>query len=393
MPNAAQLLLALPWIALVLITPVMLLRRPRLSSFAPAADEELPLVSIIVPARNEATNISICLASLLNSLYPRFEILVVNDDSIDGTDDIVRILADHSDGRVRLVQGQPLPEGWLGKPWACWQGYREARGELLLFTDADTRHEDMLLSRAVAALRKRDAHMVSVMPRQLMIGFWERLILPHIFALITLRYLPLERVNRTRNPRNVIANGQFILIRRDAYEEIGGHEALRDEVVEDQRIAQRLVSAGRRIFIAHAESMMETRMYRSLRGIIEGWTKNLAIGSRRAAPAPIAPAVPWLAALFLTAFWVLPPVVLLMSLTTGFNGLVRGWSLAVTAISLLFWLVAHAIQRVPLLYAAAYPVGAGFAAWLFLRSALRGPRVAWKGREYRVSPGMGRAHD
>src|SRR5690606_22880268 len=96
MPNAAQLLLALPWIALVLITPVMLLRRPRLSSFAPAADEELPLVSIIVPARNEATNISICLASLLNSLYPRFEILVVNDDSIDGTDDIVRILADHS---------------------------------------------------------------------------------------------------------------------------------------------------------------------------------------------------------------------------------------------------------------------------------------------------------
>ncbi|HEX6307268.1 MAG TPA: glycosyltransferase family 2 protein [Longimicrobiales bacterium] len=384
MPSGLELMLALPWVVLILAMPIMLLRRPRLSSFPVPAPEDAPLVSIIVPARNEAVNISVCLASLLNSLYAEFEILVVDDGSVDGTDDIVRILVEHSDGRVRLVDGAPLPEGWLGKPWACWQGYREARGQLLLFTDADTRHEDMLLGRAVGALQSRNADMVSVMARQVMVGFWERLILPHIFALISLRYMHLERVNRTRKARDVIANGQFILIRREAYEAIGGHEALRAEVVEDQGIAQRLVTAGRRILLAHAEELMETRMYRSLPGIIEGWTKNLAIGSRRAAPAWIAPAVPWLAAAFILTLWVLPPTLLVLTLTTRLGGFIQGWSLIVTAVSLLFWILAHALKRVPLLYAAAYPAGALAAAWLFVRSAVRGSRVAWKGREYRL---------
>lgn len=374
----------LPWVALVLIMPIMLLRRPRLSSFAPPAAENTPLVSIIVPARDEAVNISVCLASLLNSLYPRVEIVVVDDGSVDGTGDIVRILAEHSDGSVQLVEGEPLPGGWLGKPWACWQGYRHATGDLLLFTDADTRHEDMLLSRAVGALQSRGADMVSVMPRQVMAGFWERLVLPHIFGLLSLRYIHLERVNRTRSPRDAIANGQFMLFRRDAYEAIGGHEAFRAEVVEDQRLAQRLVVSGRRILIAHAEDLMETRMYRSFRGIVEGWTKNLAIGSRRAAPAWAGPTVPWLIALFLILMWVVPPALLIATLTTDLAGSVQGWSLAVTAISVLFWLLAHAVQRVPLLYALAYPVGALASAWLFVRSAIRGPRIAWKGREYRV---------
>jgi chlorobactene glucosyltransferase len=389
MPSGLQLLLSLPWIALLLIMPLMLLRRPRLSAFEPAAAAEEPLVSVIVPARDEAVNISVCLASLLNSEYSNLEIVVVDDGSSDGTGDIVQILADHSDGRVQLVDGEPLPNGWLGKPWACWQGYRRARGEVLLFTDADTRHDERLLGHAVGALLKRRADMTSVMPRQLMIGHWERLILPHIFALISLRYINLERVNRTRTPRHVIANGQFMLIRREAYEAIGGHERLRGEIVEDQRIAQRLVAAGRRILIAHAEDLMDTRMYRSLGGIVEGWTKNLAVGSRQASPEWAAPLVPWLIALFLTVMWVVPPVMLLLSLITPLPPWVQGWSLAVTAASLLFWLLAHAVQHVPLLYALTYPVGALAAAGIFVRSALRGPRLAWKGREYHVEPGTG----
>jgi chlorobactene glucosyltransferase len=389
MPSGLQLLLSVPWVAMLLIMPLMLLRRPRLSAFAPQAADGAPLVSIIVPARNEAVNISVCLASLLNSVYPNFEIVVVDDGSSDGTGDIVRILADHSDGRVQLIDGEPLPAGWLGKPWACWQGYRRASGELLLFTDADTRHEERLLGHAVGALLSRGADMTSVMPRQLMGGFWERLILPHIFALISLRFINLERVNRTANPRDVIANGQFMLIRREAYEAIGGHEQLRAEIVEDQRIAQRLVTAGRRILIAHAEDLMETRMYRSLRGIIEGWTKNLAIGSRRAAPAWAAPAVPWLIALFLVGLWVVPPVTLVVALLTPVSPWVQGWSIAVTAASLLFWMLANAVQRVPLLYVLIFPIGALVAAGLFVRSVVRGPNVAWKGREYRVEAGAG----
>jgi chlorobactene glucosyltransferase len=368
-----------------------MLRRPRLASFEAVSGAHAPLVSVIVPARNEAVNVSVCLASLLNSLYPNYEIVVVDDDSTDGTGDIIRILADHADGRVVVVDGEPLPAGWLGKPWACWQGYQRARGDVLLFTDADTRHEEMLLGRAVGALQQREADMVSVMPRQVMIKLWERLILPHIFALISLRFMHLERVNRTRQPRHAIANGQFILIRRDAYEEIGGHEALKAEVVEDQRIAQRLVANGRRIFIAHAESLMETRMYRSLAGIVEGWTKNLAIGSRSAAPQWAEPAVPWLVAAFLIGMWVVPPVILITTLTTRLGGWVQGWSLAVTAASMLFWLIALALQRVPLPYVLSYPVGALIAAYLFVRSALRGPNVAWKGRDYTVERVRGRA--
>jgi chlorobactene glucosyltransferase len=388
--SGSQLLLALPWVAMLLIMPLMLLRRPRLSTFEPPAPEDAPLVSIIVPARNEAVNISVCVASLLNSVYPRFEIIVVDDQSTDGTGDIVGILATHAESRVRVVHGEPVPEGWLGKAWACWQGYRHAQGELLLFTDADTRHEEMLLGRAVGALLTREADMASVLPRQMMIGLWERLILPHIFALISLRYMHLERVNRTRNPRDAIANGQFILIRREAYDAVGGHEAMRTEIVEDQCLAQRIIAAGRRIVVAHADDLMETRMYRSLGGIVEGWTKNLAIGSSRAAPEWAGPIVPWLIALFLIGMWVLPPFTMLLTLMTPIGGWIRGWSLAVTVASILFWAVVHAIQRVPLPFSLSYPIGALAAAGLFVRSALRGSNVVWKGRRYTVAPDTAR---
>lgn len=385
MPSDTQILLALPWLLLALLLPLRLLGRARLSRFAPPPPESAPLVTAIVPARNEAANISVCVASLLNSVYPRLEIVVVDDGSTDGTGDIVRILAEHAGGRLRLVEGAPLPEGWLGKPWACWQGVQHARGELLLFTDADTRHEDALLGHAVGALQERQADMVSLLPRQLMLTFWERLILPHIFTILFMRYHDLERVNRTRNPRDVIANGQFILIRRDAYERTGGHNALRGEVVEDQKLAQRLIRDGGRLFVAHSAAMMETRMYRSLGGIVEGWSKNLALGSRSAAPAWIAPAIPWLIALWLVGAWVVPPTTLLLSLLAGVGRSLYGWSLAATVFSLGFWLVMLAVLRVPLRYAPWFPMGAFVAALLFVRSALRGTRVEWKGRSYDVA--------
>jgi chlorobactene glucosyltransferase len=372
------MLYAAPWFALLLAVPVLLLRRTRISSYAPPPAADAPLVSVIVPARNESVNISVCVASLLNSTYPDFEIVVVDDGSVDGTGDIVQILAEHAGGRLRLVEGQPLPDGWMGKPWACWQGYQQARGELLVFTDADTRHDDVMLGHAVGALQRRGVDLVSVMPRQLMGSFWERLILPHIFTVLSMRYHNLERVSRTREPRDVIANGQFMLFRREAYEAIGGHEAQRAEVVEDQQLAQRLVASGRRMFIAHAHDVMDTRMYRSLRGIVEGWTKNLALGSTRAAPPWIAPAVPWLIVLFLAVTWVLPPAMLLASLFTPVPMVTFGWSLAASVAGLLFWLVVHLWMRVPPLYAFGYPVGAAVTAALFVRSAVRGR--AWSGR-------------
>lgn len=382
MLTGLRLLFAVPWLVLVLAVPVLLTRRVRIGAYSAPGADDAPLVSIIVPARNESVNISVCVASLLNSLYPKAEIIVVDDGSVDGTAEIVRILAEHADGRLRLVEGAPLPDGWLGKPWACWQGYQHARGELLLFTDADTRHEDTLLGHAVGALRQRRADLVSIMPHQLMGSFWERLILPHIFTTLSIRYHDLSRINRSRRPRDVIANGQFLLITREAYDAVGGHEALRGEVVEDQLLAQVVVEKGRRIFIAHGQDLMETRMYRSLGGIIEGWTKNLARGSRRAVPGWIAPAVPWLIVLYFVVVWVLPPLTLLLTMVTPLDSALREWSLTASALGLVFWVVIHVWMRVPVLFAFAYPLGAAAAALLFVRSALRGERVEWKGRAY-----------
>jgi chlorobactene glucosyltransferase len=378
------MLLALPWVLLIAAVPLLLTRRTRISSFAAPAGAHVPLVSVIVPARNESAGIGACLASLLNSLHPRTQIIVVDDGSADGTGDIVRILAEHAGGRLELVDGEPLPDGWLGKPWACWQGAQRARGELLLFTDADTRHDDALLGHAIGALQSRGADLVSVLPRQLMQSFWERLILPHIFSIISLRYHDLERLSRTRNPRGVIANGQFILVRREAYDAIGGHAALRGDVIEDQRLAQRLIESGRRIFVAHADDVMDTRMYRSLAGIVEGWSKNLARGARQAAPGWAAPLAPWLVALALAVAWIVPPVTLAVTLFQAFGSTAYGWSLTATAASVVFWLLMHLWLRVPLLYAAAYPLGALVAAGLFVRSALQGRTLVWKGRRYAV---------
>ncbi|MEX0907873.1 MAG: glycosyltransferase family 2 protein [Gemmatimonadota bacterium] len=386
MNRLLEWLALLPWLVMLVTLPLLVLRRVKLSAFPAPAPEDAPLVSIVVPARNEAVNISVCLASLYSTNYPRFEIIVVDDGSVDGTGDIVRILADHADGNLELVAGAPLPDGWLGKPWACWQGAQRARGELLLFTDADTRHDELLLGHAVGALQANGVDLVTILPRQLMVGFWERVVLPQIFGLLAIRYHDLRRVNTTGKAQDVIANGQFMLIRQAAYRALGGHEALRGEVVEDQRMAQRLVESGRRIFVGHAPELMETRMYRSLGGILEGWTKNLAIGSRRASPGGAAPIVPWLVALFLLAVWVLPPATLLLTFTTAQAAGLRSWSLAATLICLVFWLLMCRGMRVPLRYAAAFPVGAAITAGLFIRSALRGPRVEWKGRQYDMRP-------
>jgi len=312
MLDGLAILAAAPWISAAVLIPLMLVRRARISSYPPPDATDAPLVSIIVPARNEADNISACVATLLNIEYPRFELVVVDDQSQDGTPEIVRLIAERSNGRLRLVEGTRPPAGWIGKSWACWQGYQAARGELLLFADADTRHDEELVGHAVGGLLAEAADLVSVLPRQRMLTFWERVVLPQIFTTITLRYHDVERISRTRNPREVIANGQFMMFRREAYERIGGHESVRNDVVEDMALAQQVVASGGRLLLRHADDLMDTRMYRSLAEISEGWTKNLARGAARAVPGWLAPFAPWLLALFVVLVWSVAPVVLVL---------------------------------------------------------------------------------
>jgi len=382
MHGGIALLVAAPWIIAAALIPLMLLARSRVRRFPPPDPDSAPLVSIVVPARNEADNISACLATLLASEYPRFELVVVDDQSSDGTAEIVRLIAERSDGRLHLVNGEPPPTGWIGKAWACWQGYRRAQGELLLFVDADTRHEDALLGHAVGALRQEAASLVSVLPRQRMQTFWERVVLPQLFTGIALRYHDVSRINRAQRPYSVIANGQFMLFTREAYEGLGGHEAVRAEVVEDMALAQAVVSNGGRLLLSHADDLMETRMYRSLRGIVEGWTKNLARGSRMAVPPLLAPVIPWVAAIATLAVWVLPPVVLAVSLFVQLGPGVQTWAALTTAASAVCWIAVNAVMRIPPQHGLVYPLGAVIVALLFVRSALRGERVEWRGRRY-----------
>jgi cellulose synthase/poly-beta-1,6-N-acetylglucosamine synthase-like glycosyltransferase len=379
-----SLIAALPWAFIALLAPLAMRRRPIITEASPFPEHGWPHVSIIVPARNEAQNIGRCIAGLLGSTYPEKEIIVVDDRSDDGTYEIVGAFVERGHGEVALVSGQPLPSGWFGKNWACWQGVQQAKGDLLLFTDADTKHDPMLLGHAVATLEEQQAGLVSVLPLQLLESFWERVIMPHILVMIGLRYRDLSRINRSKDPRNVIGNGQFLLFNRKVYEDIGGHEVVRGSVVEDLRLAQITVERGHRLFVAHADKLMQTRMYRSLGGIIEGWSKNLSTGAKMTVAPWLAPFVAWGVALYQLVIWVLPAALLTGWVFGYVNRQVGEWALFATLFSLMFWIVMCVRLRVLPRYAFFYPIGALATVILFLRSALRGDRVVWKGRAYRA---------
>jgi chlorobactene glucosyltransferase len=341
------------------------------------------MVSIIVPARNESTNILQLLESLLGTEYEPFELIVVDDRSTDDTAALVRRV---NDPRLRLLSGEALPDGWYGKPWACYQGYQQATGELLLFTDADTRHQPGLLSRAVGEMERVDAALVTVSPRQLCLTFWERVIMPQIWFLLSLRYHP-DTVSRARRPRDVIANGQFILTTRLGYESAGTHAAVHDEVAEDLALAQVYVRKGLKLHFAFAERLMETRMYRGLSHLIEGWSKNIYLGGRRSFPdEPLRRALVPAMLVVAMLFWLIPAGVVLGSGLDLNLELWRAPALLACVLAAVFWMLICYGMEIPALYGLAYPVGALMSLYIILRSTWRGRRqVEWKGRTYRRS--------
>ncbi len=374
-PLAPTLLYALPWLVPYLALIRLAKRDPNLNRTAPVTG---PAVSVIIPARNEAAAIERVVRSILASTYPALEVLVVDDRSTDDTAAIAERIA-ATDRRLRVIRGDALPEGWYGKPWACYQGYRAAGGEILLFTDADTRHEPELIARALGAGAAAKADLVTVAPHQECGSFWERLIMPQIWILLGLRYQP-DSVNHARHARDVIANGQFIMVRRESYEAVGTHATVRMEVVEDLALAQAFWRAGKVIRFAFAETLMTTRMYSNLREIIEGWSKNVYLGGRRSYPdEPIQRALVPVTLSLAMLFWLLPPLALVLQVPTALLPAAR---IAVAA-SLGFWSLVSLGMQVPVWYGLGYPVGALMAFYIILRSTVRGrTRVDWKGRTY-----------
>ena len=381
--NLVDLLPALPWLAPFAGLARLAGNRPNLSDVPPASGR---FVSIIIPARNESGTIATVVQSVLATSYRPFELLVVNDRSTDDTAGVLTRLA-AGDPRVRPIEGERLPEGWYGKPWACVQGYRAARGEILLFTDADTRHEPELLGRSVGAMEREGADLVTVASRQSCLTFWERVIMPQVFLLLGLRYHP-ARVNRATRERDVIANGQYILVAREAYEAVGTHAAVRHEVAEDLALAQAFFRAGHRLHFAFAERLMETRMYRGLEPLIEGWSKNVYLGGRRSFPnEPALRALVPLMLGFALLFWLVPPAALLL---TGGAGAWGAAAAAATALSAVFWILISYGMQIPVWYGLLYPLGAAMALYIVARSTWRrGRKVEWRGRVY--TDGQGEA--
>lgn len=379
------LVLTLPWVGVILF--LALVARPPRELPPSGGRQSARPVSVIVPARNEALNIGACVRSLTASEYPAFEVIVVDDGSEDETADIVRTLARTSPVDVRLVPAGELPEGWLGKPWACHRGAEAARGELLLFTDADTRHAADLLARAVAGLEEERPDLLTVIGSQLMESGWERLVQPQIFMMMLFRFPDLDRTARSSRWRDAIANGQYLLFRREAYEAVGGHAAVRSEVAEDLALAQRVKRAGLRLGIRGARDGLATRMYRSFAELREGWSKNLYVGGLQTLPPWIRPFTAPLSLAAGIGLWIAPPVVLALSLFGMGDAALLLWSATVCLISLLVWSGFVREMNVPLGYALLYPLGAAVGAYIFARSWARGRHVEWKGRRYTLPGG------
>lgn len=229
-----------------------------------------PEVSIIVPARNEEVCLGDCLHSLVSQTGVTFEIIVVDDQSTDRT----RAIAE-SFTSVRVLSPGPLPEGWTGKNNAVTAGARVARGEWLLFTDADTVHLPGSLAAARAEAKEQRAELLSYSPEQIAVTFWEIATLPVVFAALARQYPP-ALVSDPKSPL-VAANGQYILVRRGAYDAVGGHAAVATDLLEDVALARAVKGSGRKIHFRYAGTSVRTRMYRNFHQLREGWTKNLAL--------------------------------------------------------------------------------------------------------------------
>lgn len=237
-----------------------------------------PLVSVLVPARNEENNIKRCITSLLHQDYDNYELIVLNDGSTDRTGKILDMLL-RSDGGalLRIIEGKALPPGWHGKAWACDQLGKAARGELFLFTDADTYHSSDSLSRSVAAMQESGADLLSMTPRQEMRSFWEKLVVPLIYFIL-LCYLPLKLVPATPAPSLCFANGQFLMFRRRMYKRIGGHAAVCTDLVEDVWLCRAVKRRGGKVMSYNGIETVNCRMYRTFDEVWQGFSKNLFAG-------------------------------------------------------------------------------------------------------------------
>ena len=340
-------------------------------------------LSVIVPARNEAACLETCLESLVAQSEPGFalgkqwELIVVDDDSSDATPQIAQTAARDREG-VLVMSAPPLDltsrGGFTGKTNACWAGAEKAQGAWLLFTDADTIHQPGNLSRSTHEAEKYRAKLLSYSPRQLVTGFWQRAVMPLVFAELARAYPPKQVSDPSS--RIAAANGQFLLVEREAYFAAGGHRRIGTEILEDVALAQAIKRAKFGIRFRYAPEALSTRMYRTLPEMIEGWTKNLALLF------PNAVLMAAMQALQFLLFFTLPAMALGMPFLMSWQ---RGAILLVWLRTTWGFYSRVARSHFPVADIAISILGVPLFVWLLIRSYLHHrvhKSVGWKGRSY-----------
>lgn len=337
----------------------------------------VPPVSIILPVRNQAKTVDDCVRSLVSLEYPNKEIIVVDGGSTDGTRELVQKFAHE----ITIVDEEPLPIGWVGKNWACHLGYKKSRSELLLFTDGDSVHAADSLARSVNYLQAEKADLVTLAPGTILRSFWEKLLQPPIFLLIML--LVGGKLVNDDNRQNAFANGQYMLFRREAYDKIGGHSAVRDKISEDYSLGRLLKRARMRLRFLTAPDALGVRMYVSLGEIWRGWRKNFyTVSERRLLPRAITRIV------LMFTFLVLPFAILGYGIVLATATPVNAYLIAGLFMSGLLWLGIVMLDNsigVSSLYALMFPLAILVYILIGIDSTVRGSLgygFSWKGRVY-----------
>lgn len=345
--------------------------------------ETSPLISVIIPVRNEQRNINRCIRALLNQTHSNYEVIAVDDRSTDETPLILSQLA-KADPRLGIIHGTELPSGWAGKPHALVQGAADARGEWLCFMDADTFAGPDLLASTYRLATSSQADMFSILTDQELGSFWERVVLPLVFLGLSYGF-PADRVNDPSKP-DAIANGQFILIKRSIYDRVGGHSAVKDRIDEDKAIAVVIKQAGYRLVVADGRRVATTRMYTSLAEMWEGWTKNIYLGLRDRSGLLLFGVLIGLVVSIVLPVWLVGGLAWLL-----YSGIFAAWVVSVEAIVLWGYLLWKRLQACRAFgisggYAFTFSLGALIFTSMMVASAydvLSGRGVIWKGRRYR----------
>jgi len=340
----------------------------------------IPMVSVLIPARNEESNIGNCLESLQKQDYPDFEIVVLNDGSTDRTADIVSEIG-KNDSRIRLIQGKELPPGWAGKAHACQQLAENARGSWILFVDADTKHTPNMLRSVMAIALENKPSLLSGFPRQVADGVTQKITIP-VFNFIIMSWLPMWWLQRSNKPRPSFANGQFLLFPKDEYFRIGGHESVKSRILEDVLLGAQVFRKKGKVLAVDLSPVVSCHMYTSFGDMWHGFAKSIYAFTA----SPLTLLILGLVAYFL---YMAPYLTLCRMIVTE-----NAWWYLVVAqvlVILCMRLLVNAHFRESILSAIFHPLGFGFflfnAVYVLARRII-GAGISWKQRFYSTGSGI-----